>query len=212
MLPFDWCACALTHTSTVSQICSITHAPHADALLLPIRVFKITPRSSQQRAERSANAQQTESRELAKHSKTPTEVRAARTGPPGEGRRTTAPSQAAPHAALSPAAANGRAARPGQVSGRGLRRAGGRAAAGLREGLGPGSAPPPPLVPAPLPRASPGSGSLALHTGEGTETGAARTNRRGPARWRSGSASGLTHAAPPRASSRRLRRPARKDG
>lgn len=71
----------------------------------------------------------------------------------------------------------------------------------MREGLGPGSAPPPPLVPAPLPRASPGSGSLALHTGEGTETGAARTNRRGPARWRSGSASGLTHAAPPRASS-----------
>lgn len=67
MLPFDWRACALTHTSTVSQICSITHAPHADALLLPIRVFKITPRSSQQRAERSANAQQTESRELAKH-------------------------------------------------------------------------------------------------------------------------------------------------
>lgn len=101
------------------------------------------------------------------------------------------------------------AAGPGEREGP---EAGGRPAAGMREGLGPGSAPPPPLVPAPLPRASPGSGSLALHTGEGTETGAARTNRRGPARWRSGSASGLTDAAPPRASSRRLRRPARKDG
>lgn len=145
-------------------LCSNTHKHRQSDLLYYSRTSRWCSPPADTRFQNNTTKQPTACRALGKrttnwkqrtrqtHSKTPTEVRAARTGPPGEGRRTTAPSQAAPHAALSPAAANGRAARPGQVSGRGLRRAGGRRAAwGVRPRVSPSPAPcpcpPPPCQP-----------------------------------------------------------------